>query len=70
MKRYEYFNNKFGMNAYKLLALISKYEKCPNCGSEIIGNGQGGVIVEDETFTRTCKCGWKIKVDEDGIEVV
>lgn len=58
------------MNAYKLLAIMPKYEKCPNCGSTTIGNGQGGVIVEDETFTRTCKCGFKITVDENGNEVV
>lgn len=58
------------MNAYKLLEIMPKYEKCPNCGSTTIGNGQGGIIVEDETFTRTCKCGWKITVDENGNEVV
>lgn len=58
------------MNAYKLLEIMPKYEKCPNCGSTTIGNGQGGIIVEDETFTRTCKCGFKITVDENGNEVV
>lgn len=58
------------MNAYKLLEIMPKYEKCPNCGSTTIGNGQGGIIVEDETFTRTCKCGFKITVYENGNEVV
>lgn len=58
------------MNAYKLLEIMPKYEKCPNCGSTTIGIGQGGIIVEDETFTRTCKCGFKITVDENGNEVV
>lgn len=58
------------MNAYKLLEIMPKYEKCPMCGSTSIGNGAGGIIVEDETFTRTCKCGFKITVDENGNEVV
>ncbi len=41
------------MNAFRLLEIMPKYEKCPNCGSTTIGNGQGGIIVEDDTFTRT-----------------
>ncbi|MEG0153007.1 MAG: DUF3797 domain-containing protein [Clostridium sp.] len=54
------------MEVLKLLKIMPKYEKCPKCGSSTIGNGQGGIIVEDGTFTRTCKCGFKITVDEDG----
>lgn len=58
------------MNALKLLAIMQKHERCPNCGSTTIGNGLGGIIVEDETFTRGCKCGFEITVDEDGNEVI
>ncbi|MEG2289932.1 MAG: DUF3797 domain-containing protein [Clostridium sp.] len=57
------------MNAFKLLEIMPKYENCLECGSDIIGDGEGGIIVEDDTFTRTCKCGFKITVDEDGKEV-
>lgn len=51
------------------MAIMPKYEICPSCGSDRIGGGCGGVIVEDNTFTRTCKCGFKITVDEDGNEI-
>lgn len=54
------------MNAFKLLAIMPKYEKCPDCGNDKVGNGQGAIIVEDDTYTRKCKCGFKITVDENG----
>lgn len=57
------------MNAFKLLEIMPKYEKCPKCGSSTIGNGQGGIIVEDDTFTRTCNCGFKITIGADGKEI-
>lgn len=57
------------MNPFKLMPLMSKYEKCPECGSDRIGNGQGGIIVEDNTFTRTCKCGFKITVNVEGEKI-
>lgn len=57
------------MNAFKLMDIMKKYEQCPKCGSNTIGKGQGGVIVDDNTFTRSCKCGFKMKVNEDGEEI-
>lgn len=45
---------------------MPKYEKCPDCGNDKVGNGQGAIIVEDDTYTRKCKCGFKITVDENG----
>ena len=39
--------------------LISKYGKCPVCGSDKVGNGNI-LEVEDVSFKRTCQCGWKI----------
>ncbi|MCC5428679.1 DUF3797 domain-containing protein [Clostridium botulinum] len=47
---------------------MKKYEKCPKCGNNKIGNGEGGIIIEDDTYTRTCKCGFKITINEDGKE--
>ena len=34
------------MNAFKLLEIMRKYEKCPSYGSTTIGNGKGEIIVE------------------------
>jgi len=58
------------MDIDKLLEIMARYEECPVCGSTIIGDGQGGIVVEDKTYTRTCKCGFKITVDEDGKVIV
>ncbi|HCL4549710.1 DUF3797 domain-containing protein [Clostridium botulinum] len=56
------------MDVKTLLPIMKKYEKCPKCGSNRIGNGEGGIIIEDDTYTRTCKCGFKITINEDGKE--
>ena len=56
------------MNMAELMPLLKKYEKCPKCGNTLIGKKQGSTRVEDKTFTRTCKCGFKITVDKNGIE--
>lgn len=45
------------------LELTEKYLNCPECGNQFIGNGEGGIIVEDTTFDRWCKCGWKVHVE-------
>lgn len=54
------------MNMLKSIELMDKYGECPDCGNEMIGNGQGGIVVEDGTFRRFCKCGFDITTDEDG----
>lgn len=54
----------------KLLYIMKTYEQCPNCGSSTIGNGQGGIFVESNTYTRTCKCGFNITVDENNNEII
>lgn len=56
------------MLANKCIELTEKYMECPTCGNKFIGNGEGGLVVEEFTFDRWCKCGWKIHVDlrEDG----
>lgn len=58
------------MNFLKSMELMEKYCDCPKCGNEYIGNGQGGMTVEDDTFRRWCKCGFDITVDEDDNNVL
>lgn len=57
------------MNARKVLEIMPKYNNCPLCGNDKIGNGQGKLIVEDDFLIRECKCGFKIKLDENGKEI-
>lgn len=47
----------------KSLELIKKYGVCPECGNRFIGNGKGGLVMDDYTFERWCECGWKVVVD-------
>lgn len=58
------------MNALKTMKLMEKYTHCACCGSDKIGAGAGSLIVEDDTFTRSCACGWTIAVDEDDTEII
>ncbi|MBG9737108.1 DUF3797 domain-containing protein [Paenibacillus alvei] len=46
-------------------ALMKKYNTCPECGNDKIGGtpSQGTLTIEDEVFTRSCKCGWRVVVD-------
>jgi hypothetical protein len=53
------------MNAWKSVELLRKYSKCKNCGSEDVGNGEGSVEINEDTFKRTCKCGWSVEIKED-----
>lgn len=52
------------MNAFKVVELIDKYGKCPKCGNEMLGEGQGKLIVEEDSFTRECSCGFKVTIKE------
>lgn len=53
------------MNIRESSELMKKYNNCQECGSDKIGGNpsQGALIIEDEVFTRSCKCGWKIVID-------
>jgi hypothetical protein len=53
------------MNALTSVELLNKYNSCPDCGSDKIGNEEGSVEIHNDTFTRKCKCGWSIVVKED-----
>jgi Zn ribbon nucleic-acid-binding protein len=43
------------------LKLMKKHAKCPDCGSEFISNGEGSLVIENDIFIRTCKCGYSYK---------
>lgn len=52
------------MNIVDSMELIKKYGKCEECGSDLIGNGEGTLEIEENIFKRTCKCGWSVTVDK------
>lgn len=52
------------MNAYESMELIKKYGSCDECGSESLGNGSGTLNIDNDVFTRTCRCGWSVTVDK------
>jgi len=57
------------MEVSKLLIIMPKYEKCLKCGNDKVGNGQGKLIIEEGYYYRECRCGWSIKVDNEGKEI-
>lgn len=36
---------------------------CPNCGNQMVGNGEGALNVDDNMVKRTCKCGFNFEYD-------
>lgn len=52
------------MKLIRSVELMGKYAKCPNCGSDLLGNGEGTLEIDEGMFKRTCKCGWKVEVKE------
>lgn len=53
------------MKALKAVELLRKFNNCPECGSGKVGNGEGKVQIHENTFIRSCKCGWEIEVRVD-----
>lgn len=53
----------FFMLMDKCIELTRKYVDCPACGNGLIGENEGGIVIEEYTFDRWCKCGWKVHVD-------
>lgn len=45
--------------------LMKRYGNCHECGNDRVGGepSQGALVIEEDTFTRSCKCGWKVVVD-------
>ncbi|OME29363.1 DUF3797 domain-containing protein [Paenibacillus sp. FSL E2-0274] len=55
------------MKIMRALELAKEYNTCPECGNQYVGNGEGTVSIESNTFRRTCKCGWKVEIEvEEG----
>lgn len=54
------------MEIEKVTKLLNQYKECPDCGNKYVGNGQGTLIVDDDTFYRSCKCGFQVKTRDDG----
>jgi transcription elongation factor Elf1 len=50
------------MKAITAVELLDKYNTCPDCGNDKVGAGEGDVKIHDNVFTRSCKCGWMVKV--------
>lgn len=53
------------MNMFKSLELMEKYGVCPNCGNDLLGENQGGIVVEEGAFRRFCKCGFDLVIHSD-----
>lgn len=49
------------MNMSTKLKFMGLFSKCPNCGNERLGNGEGEMYIDETSFGRTCKCGYEIK---------
>jgi hypothetical protein len=54
------------MNLNDSMELMKKYSTCPKCGNDKVGGepSQGSLIIENDVFTRSCKCGWSVTVDK------
>ncbi len=54
------------MDMRDAMELTKNYSVCPECGNDKVGGepSQGALIIEDEIFTRSCKCGWSVTVDQ------
>lgn len=57
------------MNLLLATKLLHKFESCPQCGNNKVGNGQGTLEITEEHFIRTCKCGFKVTIDKRENEV-
>jgi hypothetical protein len=53
------------VNIVRSLELMEKYSTCLECGSMNVGNGEGTLNIEDDSFKRTCKCGWEVTIRDE-----
>lgn len=56
------------VDIYKSIQLMRKYSKCKECGNKLIGDGEGTMEIDDDTFKRTCKCGWQVEITEKDVK--
>ena len=52
------------MDKKRARELTEKYAVCQECGSDKIGKGEGSIYFDDMEFSRLCKCGWNVRVDD------
>lgn len=50
----------------KVQELLKQYQDCPECGNDKIGAGSGALIVDDNRFERSCRCGWRVVIELPG----
>lgn len=55
------------MDAKTLLRIVSKLKKCGKCGSTMLGEDQGEIVVGEKDVHRKCHCGYFITVNNEGI---
>lgn len=55
------------MQLTKASELIMKYGVCPECKNDKVGAGEGILSTNNDVFFRSCKCGWNIRVNSDGV---
>lgn len=50
------------MNMVDTCELMQMYAKCPKCGCETVGGGDGTLECDTAAgyFKRTCRCGWSV----------
>ena len=53
------------MNFNIVAKILNKYVKCPICGHDKLGIGHGTLIIEDEVFERSCRCGFIVRINND-----
>lgn len=54
------------MKLIKSLELMKQYQQCPECGNDKIGDGSGSLVIYDNHFERSCKCGCKVIIELSG----
>lgn len=45
----------------KIFFFILKHKKCRECGSSLVGNGEGHFELTEKGFKRECKCGASVQ---------
>lgn len=53
------------MDIKTVARIMDKYIECPICGNDKLGENNGGLIIEEDTFERNCRCGFRIIIDSN-----
>lgn len=54
------------MNIENVIELLDKYGTCPQCGNNILNGNENSLIIEEDSFIRTCECGFKMALNANG----